>query len=234
MNNSCLFRNPSLFLLVLLTFFFMSCETMAEVGTWSREATLLTPLRKLEIPATDSKKIVVISGVDLDVTVEGRKLPGIEEEGVMYPAELFWAPDSSAFFITASDGGAVGTWFVSVYVIEKGRVRYLNVTQEVIMQFKKYYKCDEPEEPNVGAIRWLKGSKNLLLVAEVPPHSTCPEMGRVRGYIVEIPNGKILQEFDEKELRAQWGSHLGRRFIREKNGTVLLNEKSNATKQSTS
>ena len=186
-----------------------------EKAIWSTEATsLLYPYetRRLEIAAPDKRKFVVIKGVTMQVVMDGNPLSGIEDEGVGTLAELAWSPDSSAFFITESDGGLVGTWDTRVYLIEGNRVRRAYVSQEVAKRFKTTYKCREPEEPNIGGIRWIEGSQRLLLVAEVPPHSSCRDMGKIRGYIVRMPTGKITRELDEKTLVAQWGQWLGVRL----------------------
>ena len=158
--------------------------------------------------------MVIVEGVRFGVVMDGKRLTGTEQKGISTLAELAWSPDSRAFFITESYGGAVGDWHVWIYVIQGATLRFHHVTQEVVKQFKKHYQCEEPEEPNVGAVTWVKDSAQLLVVAEVPPHSTCPEMGKVRGYIVEVPTGKIVEEFDQKELRARWGRYLGQRFAK--------------------
>jgi hypothetical protein len=195
--------------------FCLPLESASAHGEWSREATLLRykgETRKVEVIASDRRKTAVVEGVSVFVKADGRRLLGTENEGVSTLAELAWASDSTAFYMTQSLGGAVGEWRVAVYEVEKESVRVRDVTQEVMKQFKKHYKCKEPEEPNVGAVKWLNGSKELLVIAEVPPHSSCPEMGKVRGYLVEVLSGKITQEFGERELRARWGRYLGQRF----------------------
>jgi hypothetical protein len=186
------------------------------VGVWSKEATSLRypwETRKLEITAPDGRKIALIDGVRLHVVIDGRPLPGTVHEGVGTLAELAWSPSSDAFFITESDGGSIGRWDTRVYLIKDGKVRGIHLTQEVVREFKKQYSCVEPEEPNIGAVQWM-GSDMLLLAAEVPPHSSCPEMGKIRGYVVSVPKGRILQRLGEEELRARWGRYLGARFAK--------------------
>ena len=186
-------------------------------GEWSREATVLEyrgGTRTAAILAPDRRKKAIVDGVSLRVEMDGPRLPGIENAGVSTLAELRWAPDSRAFFITESHGGAVGEWRVTVYMIETQSVRSVDVTSEVTREFKQHYRCAEPEEPNVGAVRWVDGSNQLLVVAEVPPHSSCPEMGKVKGYVVKVPTGRIVQAFDARELKTRWGRYLGDRLKR--------------------
>jgi len=204
-----------LLLIVLCSPFFASKESASQEAQWSKEATTLaykTGTRRIEILSPDGMKAAVIDGVALDVVMEGKRLPGIEDAGVSTLAELAWAPDSIAFFVTESYGGWVGDWHVRVFVIEDGKAHRMAITNEVVKSFKKHYRCKEPQDPNIGAVKWLNGSTKLLIVAEVPPHSNCPEMGKLRGYIVEIPTGKIVEQFDEKKLRADWGQYLGKRL----------------------
>jgi len=197
----------------------------ATAGIWSQDSTLLSftvgspdipGTRRIDVLAPDHQKIAKVNDVHIQVVVDGKSLLGTENEGVGPLAELAWAPDSTVFFITESDGGIIGTWDTWVYWIEDGKVHRKSVTQEVTKRFKQHYKCMEPEEANVGGVKWWNGSKTLLLVAEVPPHSSCPEMGKVRGYMVLIPSGEIVEEWDEKRLMADWGQYLGERFARRK------------------
>lgn len=186
----------------------------SELPVWSNAAVPLygNETRHFEVAAPDGTKVAVIDGVSLSVVAYGNRLPGIEHAGVSTLAELSWAPDSSAFFITESYGGAVGDWHVTVFMVTGGSVSRVNVGNNVMKSFMMHYRCEEPEEPNIGGIKWLNNGRQLLLAAEVPPHSTCPEMGKVMGYIVDIPSGKILQEFRDKALKDDWGQFLGQRF----------------------
>jgi len=184
-------------------------------GVWSAEAvpaSYANGIRKMEIPAPDKQKIARIEGTTLHVTVNGHPLPMTNDIGVEPVAELAWAPDSSGFFITESDGGLVGSWQVSVFLVGKTLIQKANVTQEVERQFKKTYTCKESEEPNVAGIGWLKGSQQLLVVAEVPPHSSYQDMGKIMGYVISTSNGEILMELRQGELSAHWEPYLGSRL----------------------
>jgi hypothetical protein len=161
----------------------------------------------------NSRKTVYVGETHFLVRADGVWLPfPTKPWGVNGLAELLWAPDSSAFVVTESDGGWVGSWLVNVYRIDGDTVAKLDVSQAVTDVFQKRYPCVEPETPNVGAVAWLEGSKRLLLVAEVPPHSSCHEMGKLGGFVVEVPGGRIVQEYSEAELRDKWGKYLGIRL----------------------
>ncbi len=190
--------------------------SFVDAATWSTGAADVSRVpgdRKTVVVSPDSKKSIVIDRHGFYVTEGGTRLPGMEDDaGFDVLAELTWAPDSSAFVVTWSDGGIVGTWRVNVYLVDGSRVRRVDPTAEVVKHFKTQYRCDGSEEPNVAAIRWAKGSQRLLLVAEVPPHSSCPEMGKVMGYMVSVPKGAILERFSHGQLKRQWGRHLGERL----------------------
>jgi len=183
-------------------------QTMSQtVGEWSRIAKPLSVFpksQKVQIEAPDKRTVAVIEDLNLLVLQDGKKLPGIEDEGFVGPAELGWSSDSKGFFVTWSDGGTVGTWQTFVYLIEEGRVSRVNVSKEVERDFKKSYECFEAEAPNIAGLNWLHGSRRLLLVAEVPPHSSCPQMGLFAGYIVSVPGGKIIERLNQRQLTAAW------------------------------
>ena len=75
-------------------------------------------------------------------------------------------------------------------------------------------KCLGADEPNFGAIKWLKESKNLLIVAEVPARSTCTDKNVRWGYIVEVPSGKVVSQLEPKKLQDDWGEYLGSRIVK--------------------
>lgn len=181
-----------------------------ESGFWSTKAVRLRSVngtRKVRVAAFDNRKVALIDGVALQVALDGKVMPVTEGMGIDALAELGWAPDSSAFFITDSDGGTMGTWYVMVYLVEKARIRRISVTDDVIRRFKKHYAC--PEVPNIGAVGWWKNSQSLVVAAQVPPRARCAEAGQVVGYIVSIPSGAIIRELSAEKLRADWRPFLG-------------------------
>jgi len=193
-----------------------------EPGVWSVLSVDLSA-RSLEGPfsitSPDSEKLVVIRNhYQLAVLKRGKELAVPDEAGVHPLAELLWASNSRAFAITQSDGGIVGGWFVDVYLVSDVDISQMNVTEQVKKNFMMTYKCLIPEEPtaneqpNIAALKWLNGSSKLLLVAEVPPHSSCPEMGKLMGYVVSIPSGRVLQRYEERELRKTWSRVFGERL----------------------
>ena len=183
---------------------------------WSKDATSLYARKegKIKILSPDKKKVVVVQGISISVFQLGKHLQGADRKHIESPlAELIWSMSSDAFAVTESDGGAVGHWYVMVYLLKDGFVCGYDIGKKAIKSFKKYYQCEPSEDANAGAVEWLKGGTQLLLVTEVPPHSDCREMGMLRGYIVEVPSGKILKEYDEEELLSKCSNHFGERLL---------------------
>ena len=175
-------------------------------------------IRTRRIPSPDGNKAILI-GNNLLLTVEanGQTLP-LESTYLATPlSEVLWSPDSSAFAVTQSNGGWVGSWDIQVFLTDDNTVKRASVTETAKKDAMGKYKCLIPEkpaaneEPNTGAVHWLDGSSRLLIVAEVPPHSSCADMGKLFGYVVSIPSGKIVNRYQEGELRQGW--EIGRAHV---------------------
>ena len=184
-------------------------------GRWSTRAVPLSssdPNRRIVVSAPDTQNIAIVEGWRLNVGVRGKIRHPAQDVGIGSLAELLWSPDSKAIVVTQSDGGAVGTWGVTVFVLKPRRVVVIDPSKEAVRRFKTRYTCMEPEEPNIGAVAWSQGSKLLVLAAEVPPHSSCPEMGKVMGYVVAIPTGEVVRDMSPDALKMEWASWLGPRI----------------------
>lgn len=202
----------SLILLFLMAGY--GSQASAEEGTWSKQAFSVPRQRAFKVPSPDRKKTVLVQEMILAVTEAGMPVPGIEGYTIVLPAEIAWAPDSKAFVLTANEGGQDEAWYVTVYMLEYDRLNYYDVTAEAAGRFRESVKCLGAEEPNFGAIKWLKESKNLLLVAEAPARASCSDKNARWGYIVEVPSGKVLSELDPKKLLDDWGEYLGPRIVK--------------------
>jgi len=130
--------------------------------------------------------------------------------------EVLWSPDSKAFVVNASDGGVIGTWDAYYYSIDaEGRPVSRNLADLLAPMIQKFPRCDDPEKANIGAVGWLDGGKDLLIVAEVPPHSSCRNMGAIRGFRVAVASWRVVGEISEAKLRQDWAKVLGPRFAAE-------------------
>jgi hypothetical protein len=209
-------RSPSVAVVIVLaamTAGLFARPAVAEEGQWSRLAVAVPSQRNFVIPSPDRKKTIRIEGFDLTVAEGGLPVPGGVNISILKPAEIAWAPDSKAFTVTSSDGGADGTWEVVVFLLEYERFTYYDPGKEAVLLFKQQYPCLDQLEPNVGAVRWLKESKHLLLALEMPPAAACADRKAVRGYAVEANTGKVLKEYERRKLIDEWGEYLGKRLV---------------------
>lgn len=119
------------------------------------------------------------------VTRSGKSFPAHFERFVSAGAEVSWAPDSSAFFVTYSDGGAIGLYHVLIYRVDDNGLH----PYEPIKNGRKLFPphCFDPEDPNVGAIRWGPDASTIFIAIEVPPHSSCASMGTFRAFEIRLP-----------------------------------------------
>lgn len=124
--------------------------------------------------------------------------------------EFQWSPDSAAFFVTYSDGGAVGNFEVRVYYPSEKGITMINPTRLVQTDFLKHYpKCFDPEIPNLAGIAWITSSKRLLIAAQVLPDSNCDMMGTFSAYEIQVPSGKIIKKYTQLEAKKSFWDLLG-------------------------
>lgn len=182
----------------------------ARMGFWAAEA--WTPAHNRDYGArSPNGRFTVAGGPNGPVFLMNGHAP--YELKVLATAplwEVVWKPDSSAFAINASDGGAVGTWETFVFNIDRdGKTTQVPLAAIILEANSGFTQCTPAEEPNIAVVGWHRES--LFIMAEVPPHSSCMNMGSLRGY--EITNeGKIISELSGLEVRKQWRKKLGCRF----------------------
>jgi hypothetical protein len=184
-------------------------------GNWSAQGELLP--RGSSIPysffAPDKRSAIKIDeeGVYL---IAGSKVQEIPNTILnRYVTEVVWSTDSRQFAVNASDGGVVGTWwfFSSSSLPKTGDSSALT---ELLRSKLPHAKCEPAEIYNVAAIGWLNGGRELLAVAESPPHSSCQDMGKLTGVVVSLPALRIKEVLTEDTLRKRYGAMLGCRLSR--------------------
>jgi hypothetical protein len=127
--------------------------------------------------------------------------------------EMVRSPSGTAFALNASDGGLAGTWDVQIFIGGSAAAAERTLHPEVRQAVDAFPQCEEREVPNLGLAAWLKGGTEMLLIAEVPPHSSCTNMGSLRGLRVETATGRLLEQIPENVVRAKWKHTLGCRFL---------------------
>jgi hypothetical protein len=138
---------------------------------------------------------------------------GAEGDALIDPnqglTEVMWAPDAKHFAVNASDGGLVGSWNATVFAVREGRPYRLPPLREVQLAANRLARCEAPESANLGVAAWLKGGAEMLVVAQVPPHSSCRNMGELHGWRVATASGRILESLSHAAMRRRWGDALG-------------------------
>jgi len=190
-------------------------------GMYARSATAIWDrlgsgkTQSVLIPSPDGSMMLMASssvagdkGVRLTLLKHDRPLWNqIVSPGVGIEAD--WAPDSSAFFVTASAGGRNGFYGVTVYFVSQDAVSALDLTPVVQEAFGHPVKCQSEEPPNVAALKWMPSSTELIAVAEIVAHSNCDSNGTFRAYRISLPKGRIVASYDQIEAKRLFGSDLG-------------------------
>jgi hypothetical protein len=123
--------------------------------------------------------------------------------------EAAWAPDSTAFFVTTSDGGRNGFYELAVYFVNQHAAKELELTPAIRKAFGHPVKCQSEEPPNVAGLKWVPGSRELIAVAEIVVHSNCDSEGTFRAYRIALPEGRIVGSYDQIEAKRLFRSDLG-------------------------
>lgn len=116
--------------------------------------------------------------------------------------EVGWSPDSSEFFVSYSDSGAIGGYHVHLYRVVGNTLEKSPIPATVAERFKSKHWC-ESRGNNLYFLDWTPDSKVAFLVAEVYPTGDCgKELGVYLGYAVRLQGGKIVRIFDEKQTKS--------------------------------
>jgi hypothetical protein len=160
------------------------------------------------IPSPDQKYRVVLGGYSeneesgrgwLRLFEGPRLLSKLTLKNLSAGVWLNWSPDSKAFFLMWSAGGALGRYHVRVFRIQRNRVAELPTTRIAESDFAKRHSC-EFRGNNSIAFRWVNNSDSLLIASEIYDTSDCGvEMGLTMAYLVRTNDGKIIKRYSESE-----------------------------------
>jgi hypothetical protein len=133
-----------------------------------------------------------------------------------------WAPDSSAFAVNGSESAYAGNEFV-VYQIGGEPIASTRITATAQRDMVSTYppcratgldggacqRIAKSRDFNMSAIAWTRGSKALVVFAEVPCSSGYGGiMCQVMGYELEMPTGRILTRMPARELKRRYQSQM--------------------------
>jgi hypothetical protein len=124
-------------------------------GQWSNDARNLPRAadfsRNLALASPDGRITLRID--DWRLLVTGDTPLSRKELGVETLSEILWAPDSSAFAVTSSDGGLIGTWSVAVYRIRDGTI--IDPAEIALPAFEREFPRCQSNYPN-GFSRYVR------------------------------------------------------------------------------
>jgi hypothetical protein len=186
-----------------------------KLGNWSKDAIDLSIVasekRSLFLHDPTGRREIKINDTDLAMQVPG----GAEATfRLNWLAELDWASDGNAFFVTQSDAGPLGTWSVTSYTFDADRAEEVDVSALAVQQFVKSNACRDARSviPNATGVTWVNGSKDVILAVAVPFDVHTCAGDSIAGYRVNARSGAIEEEFTFVELQRKWGRLLGRGF----------------------
>jgi hypothetical protein len=198
------------------------CPPQGKPGVWSKEATYLCSratkeglARDIRVYSPDRGKAVHVVNDHWFVEVGKNRLRLNTEESYIsyYPAELSWAPDSAAFYITQSDATSeINGFHTELYKVdEKALRRMQDIWQVVYDRFAKRHKMAD-EDPNVAGLKWERGSSQIIVIAEVPADSVGARREYFGGYVMSTADSKVIHEYTPQELFRRWGGVFGLRL----------------------
>jgi len=130
-----------------------------------------------------------------------RLLKTVELKDLSAATFVKWAPDSKAFYVMWSDGGAIGGYHVRVFIVSDDQATESPAPKSVAADFAQHHYC-KTRGNNLYAVRWEQGAKQLLLQPSVYPTSDCgKEMGFASGYLVDTETGEIEERYTAKQMK---------------------------------
>jgi hypothetical protein len=101
---------------------------------------------------------------------------------------------------------------MSMFSWQSNGPKKMNLPAAVHRLAKRLPRCEEKETPNFAAVAWLREGKEILLVAEAPPHSSCANMGALAAYRLSADSGRVLEQLPQDRLLKEYGRLLGCRI----------------------
>lgn len=193
---------------------FLMAQTVNESPFYSSHATYVYSGKTAKSP--DGKKNVTVRVLNMDaddfptaVSVQTPRgtLKGKVNFGLN--AQVLWSGDSKAFALTGSQTGANGQYRTTVFVLREKSLVAFPLTNLIERAFGHPVKCGWPEVPNVAAVKWLNRSKQLLVAAQIYPHSNCDSFGTFKGYVIDIAQKRVIRIYNQLEVKGLFAADIG-------------------------
>jgi hypothetical protein len=131
---------------------------------------------------------------------------------ILYPAELAWAPNSRALYITEGTGYTTG-YSLRIYFVDGDKLHEMkDINSNIEDDFARRHKCTDGQLPNVAGLHWADDSLQLFVVAEQPPISICKGMYYFGGYSVSTKTSQTVERYSPEALETRWKDVLGDRL----------------------
>jgi hypothetical protein len=196
----------------------VSQAATAEDGIYSKLATPIWAIARMPqgLSSPDGRSVIHAKKIESSNDDSWPFKTWIAHVGRNYPvpmgsfvnAEVSWSPDSTAFFVTYSDTGAIGQYHLLVYRLNEHGINSIEPIPDGSKLFKPH--CMTTGPPNVGGIQWRRDSSAILIAVEVPAVSDCASMGTFRAFEITLPSGKVLKVYDQLQAKAQFEDSLGK------------------------
>jgi hypothetical protein len=201
-----------------------NCSLHTIPGQWSRSAVDISPpapsgRQDLRICSPDRQKVVRVRDESWWVEIDGTRLTPDSKASRLAPyAELSWAPDSLAFYISESEGFSTG-YHTDIYVIRRQYIRRVSGASPIVSSaFERHHGChyryegtDVGNKPNVAGLQW-SDAHHLVIVAEIPPVSICKQMEYFGTYLLSLDEMMIEKSFSPKQSYENWHWAFGTRL----------------------
>lgn len=124
--------------------------------------------------------------------------------------EVSWSPDARVVAVNQSDGGAVGHFEPVFYEMRRGAApRRVDIARAVKARSRGFARCAAgPCVPNWAFAAWLRGGREALVLAQVPPSSSYENLGQLELFRVSVPSGRILERADSAAIAGRWARFL--------------------------
>ena len=202
---------PEVVLVLFVVLFFQLGKAGATDSCRGREFGAVDLQREQQVPSPNQRYSAVLGGYSESnesgrgslLVLEGPKLLSrFTLKHLSAGVWLNWAPDSNAFFLMWSDGGAIGNFHVRVFRIHDHRVVELRTTKRAEAEFAKEHYC-KSRGNNSFALRWPADSDSLVIASGVYPTSDCGnDLGLILAYVVRTDNGTIITRYSKSETEA--------------------------------
>lgn len=189
-------------------------------GKWSKDSVDISVdqnlNRSIHLKSPDGTVSVVISGIDLRV-LRGSSLLATKaygtasyDFGVNMIGELTWAPDSRSFFVTESDGGQLGFWFSTAYMVSDTSVTKVDISKSPLRAFQKSRLCSQEDLDNANAVglEWIQPSSRILMAVLAPATTGCKK--GVMGFEVDPRSGTVFSTYTRSQLKQKFPSAFSR------------------------